>query len=72
MKSVIFWTADKDLKENMIFTVEWITKAVKKAPEKKNSGLTGNPTLTFAVTGRNALSIEEIYDSFVYYNICIR
>ena len=35
MKSVIFLTADKDLKESMIFTVERITKAVKKAPEKK-------------------------------------
>ena len=31
---------------------------------KKKSGLTGNRSLTFAMTERNALSIEVTYDSF--------
>ena len=49
---------------------------------KKKSGLTGNRSLTFAMTERNALSIEVTYDSFeevtkkndsfVYYIIYIR
>ena len=49
---------------------------------KKKSGLTGNRSLTFAMTEHNALSIEVTYDSFeevtkkndslVYYIIYIR
>ena len=32
--------------------------------KEKKSGLTGNRSLTFAMTERNALSIEVTYDSF--------
>ena len=34
MKWIIVWTADEDMKVNMIFTVEWTTWAVEKEPEK--------------------------------------
>ena len=43
----------------MICLVEWTTKAVEK-DVKKNSGLTGNGTLTFAMTGHIALPIKLI------------
>ena len=45
------------MKVNMTFAVEWTTKAVVKEPDKIRAG---NGTLTFAVTGRNATSIELI------------
>ena len=34
MKWIMVWTADKDMKVNMIFTEEWTTWAVEKEPEK--------------------------------------
>ena len=56
MESYYFWTADKDMKVNKIF---FNLSGWKRT--WKNSGLTGNRTLTFVMTGRNALSIDLIH-----------
>ena len=54
MKSYYFWTADKDMKVNMIF---FNLSGWKRT--WKNSGVR-NRTLTFVVSGRSALSIDLI------------
>ena len=53
MKWIMVWTADKDMKVNMIFTEEWTTWAVEKEPEKIK-----------AWSGINALSTELIRASW--------
>ena len=57
MKWIIVWTADNNLKVNMIFTVEWTTWAVEKEPEKIQAWLGIEP---WPLTGRDALSTELI------------
>ena len=48
MKWIIFWTADKDMKVNIILAVEWKTKAVeKKEPEKIQAWIV-NDALSFS------------------------
>ena len=57
MKKIMVWTADKDMKVNMIFTVEWTTWAVEKEPETIQAWLGIEP---WPLTGRNALSTDLI------------
>ena len=57
MKKIMVWTADKDMKVNMIFTVEWTTWAVEKEAEKIQAWLGIEP---WPLTGRNALSTDLI------------
>ena len=57
MKKIMVWTADKDMKVNMIFTVEWTTWAVEKEAEKNQAWLGIEP---WPLTGRNALSTDLI------------
>ena len=47
-------------KVNIIVAVEWTTKVFEKKKPEKNSGLTGNQTLTFPLARHNVLSIELI------------
>ena len=47
MKWIMFWTADKGMKVNIILAVEWTTKAVEKEPEKIQAWIV-NDALSFS------------------------
>ena len=47
------------MKMNMILAIEWTTSVAEKEREK-NSCLTGNQILTFAMTGSYGLSIKLV------------
>ena len=59
MKWIMFWTANKDMKVKHDLLSRMNNQSGWKRREK-NSGLTGNGTLTFAMTGHIALPIKLI------------